>query len=270
MVAVLTILLGAIGAVAEQRVAVLPFAGPDSTAESVSRGFRMAEHVATFMARSGIVKVVERSQVNKVMGEIALGQTGALDESKAARAGKMAGATHLVVGSYEQLGRNIKVQARIVNVESGTVAGSALEESTSESALLDAVSVQLLDALGVKASYNTTYRVKKTLGFVSSGLGAGLAGLAAWSHATYQQADEEYTSSYNLDAEEYQDLRDKAQFHYNARGYFGGGAVLMAGAAVYFFVSNKGEWIFSEKETAFRVVPIMTPTAAGGTLVWRF
>lgn len=223
----------------------------------------MAEHVASFVAQSERVTVVERARMDEVLGEIALGQTGALDESKAAEAGKMAGATHLVVGSYEQIGRTIKLRARLVDVESGTVVGSALEESTKESAVLDAVSVRLLDVMGVTASYNKSYRAKRVLGFVAGGLAAGLAGLGAWSQTTYTRADKEYTTSYNLNADEFGALREKARLHYNARGYFAGGAAIMTGAAVYFFASNKGEWIFTTKETALRVTPLWGGDGAG-------
>jgi TolB-like protein len=255
---------------AQRVVAVVPFRGPDSTAESTSRGFQMSEHISTFIAQSGIVKVVERAQIEQAFKEIGLGQTGVIDESRAAETGKMVGATHLIVGSFAQLGRNVKVQARIVDVETGTVQGSALDESPNESAVLDAVSVKLLDVLGVEASYNRSYRTKKALGITSVVLAAGGLGLGLWSNATYANADEEYTTSYNLTGDEYASLHDKAQYHMNARMFFWGGSAVALGAGLYFLVSNKGEWLFTEKQKSVRVVPTVGPDRLAARVEWRW
>jgi curli biogenesis system outer membrane secretion channel CsgG len=48
-------------------VAMVPFDGPDTTVEARALGQRIAEHVSSFLARSGMLQVVERSQMEKLL-----------------------------------------------------------------------------------------------------------------------------------------------------------------------------------------------------------
>jgi len=57
----------------------------------------------------------------KLMEEIALGQSGAVDESSAPKVGKMLSAGVVLMGSYQTVGDEIKISARMIVAESGEV-----------------------------------------------------------------------------------------------------------------------------------------------------
>jgi len=76
---------------------------------------------------SGIpqVQIVERARLKDLLAEQKLGRSGKLDSATTARVGKLLGARLLVLGSYFDLGANIRVDARVVEVETGKVIRAA-------------------------------------------------------------------------------------------------------------------------------------------------
>lgn len=232
-----------------QTVAVLPFKGADTTSESVSRGLRVAEHISSFIGKSGMVQLVERIQLEKMAGEIALHQSGMINEEDIIDAGKVAGADYIVIGSHDIVQKNIKVNARIVEVKSGLVKGSAIEEGLKESDVLDRISIQLLSILGVKTTPNSSYKIRRALGWSGVAVGLAAAGTAVWNHFTYVSADKDYRTRYDLSAGEYKDLRSKAQFHMNSRYYTGGASVALAATGIILLAVNRSQWVFTQEET---------------------
>jgi TolB-like protein len=66
------------------------------------------------------LQVVERVQLEKLLDEMAMGQSGILEESSAQQVGKMLGAQYLVFGSFMNLYKNdFRIDVRIVQVETG-------------------------------------------------------------------------------------------------------------------------------------------------------
>jgi len=230
----------------------------------------MAEHVATFLAQAPMLKVVERTQLEKLLSEQALGLSGVVDEATAVQTGKLAGATHLVIGTYAYESGRLQVRVRVVSVETGVVAGSGMEEGKKQKAVLDAVSVKVVQRLGITVRHNRAYTVKKAIGWSAAGLCAVTAGLAIWSQTAYRDADQEYRTSYNLTADEYASLRDRAELHMNLRWWMAGSSALCFGAGAYAFASNRTEWIFSGAELAVSLAPVVLPGGGGVAAVVRF
>ncbi|MBD3241923.1 MAG: hypothetical protein GF331_15140 [Chitinivibrionales bacterium] len=263
----LLIAAGWCGAQESISVAVVPFDGPDTTAQARALGRTMAEHLTSFFAQSGMLRVVERAQMEKLLSEVALGQSGLIDEEQALETGKMAGATHLTVGRYTPTLKGLSIQARIVEVESGTVVSSATVEGGGDRSTFDRLAVKLLAGVGIQCTYNRAYRVKRVLGFGGIG-GAVLAGgLAIWSQAAYSAADEDYRTRYDLSAQEYADLYENAELHKSLRVYLAGTSVLLAAVAVYALVSNDAEWECARgDDAALRLVPLVGHRTAGMAL----
>jgi curli biogenesis system outer membrane secretion channel CsgG len=69
--------------------------------------------------------VVERERLESVLAEQKLGQSGKIDKATAAKLGKLLGARYLVLGSYFDLMGALRVDARLVSVETGEILGSA-------------------------------------------------------------------------------------------------------------------------------------------------
>ena len=76
------------------------------------------------MKLDGLV-VVERLQLWKVMEEQALQLTGAVDDDTVVEIGKLLGADYLVVGAFQKMGDILRLTARFVEAESGSIMKSA-------------------------------------------------------------------------------------------------------------------------------------------------
>jgi len=66
-------------------------------------------------------RIVERAQLQALLDEQKLGQSGQVDRATAARVGKLLGAQLMVLGSFFELGPTLRVDARLVDVETGRI-----------------------------------------------------------------------------------------------------------------------------------------------------
>lgn len=93
-----------------------PFASEDL--KSMQPG--LADMMITTLAQVGTLKVVERRQLSALIDEMALGQSGMINESNAQQVGKLLGAHYLVLGSFMKGFKNdIRIDCRIVQTETG-------------------------------------------------------------------------------------------------------------------------------------------------------
>ena len=105
----------------EQRFAVVPFENVGDEAQQKSLGLVVSDLVVTDLARDHRLPMIERTQLGAVMNELALQQSGAVDDAKALQVGKLAGARALVVGRVSDGGDVFVVSARAVDAETGAV-----------------------------------------------------------------------------------------------------------------------------------------------------
>jgi len=70
------------------------------------------------------VKIVERERLEDILKELELGSSGKIDPDTAAKVGKLIGARYLVVGSYFDLFGSLRIDSRLLNVETGEIIGS--------------------------------------------------------------------------------------------------------------------------------------------------
>lgn len=103
------------------RVAVLPFESASSDAEFESLGKGLQAMVTTDLLEAGVFELVERSRLADIQNELALTRTGAIDKTTAARIGKLAGATHLLMGTITVLGPRMRIDARMLKTQSGEI-----------------------------------------------------------------------------------------------------------------------------------------------------
>jgi TolB-like protein len=69
-------------------------------------------------------QIVERDRLEALLAEHDLGRQGKLDPATAARVGKLLGARYMVLGGYFDVMDALRVDARLVEVETGRVLGS--------------------------------------------------------------------------------------------------------------------------------------------------
>ena len=79
---------------------------------------------------TGTLQLIERDKIESLLKEIVLSQGGSVDESTAIRAGKILGAQSIAFGSFMVLGEQVRMDVRIIKVETGEL---IIAESTTGS-----------------------------------------------------------------------------------------------------------------------------------------
>lgn len=133
-------------------VGIPPFASSQVTGATVSLSFALADLLATDLARSSALTVVERARLGEVMRELDLAASGRVDSASAPRVGRLLGAERLLLGGIDTLpGGDIRVAVRVTSVASGLVS-AAIDARAPVADILAAektLAFQLFDALGV-------------------------------------------------------------------------------------------------------------------------
>ena len=81
----------------------------------------LAQMLITDLQGTEGVTVVERSQLQAVLDEQQLGHSGFVDKDSAARIGKLLGADAILMGGYFELAGTLRIDARLVKVETGEI-----------------------------------------------------------------------------------------------------------------------------------------------------
>jgi TolB-like protein len=89
---------------------------------------KLSDMLITKLINTGKFDVVERSQLDRIMQEKALAQSGVVEEKEAMQAAQLAGADVILVGTASVAGDKIEADARIVDVKIG-VAKCAMSSS---------------------------------------------------------------------------------------------------------------------------------------------
>ncbi len=134
-------------------VAVFPFHLTSGGDELLPLQVALADMMTTDLALSGGVSVLERTQVQSLLTEMALTEAGFTEPATGARAGRMLRAEHVIQGALTTLpGENLRFDTDVLNTARRTSSG----EATAQEALAqlfemekDAV-FQVLDILGVE------------------------------------------------------------------------------------------------------------------------
>ena len=100
-------------------VAVLPF---ENKGASLDLGEIVLDKMITALFNQGRFKVIERSQLDKILQEQQLGMTGVVDASTAAEIGKGIGVDAIIIGSVAAAKSGaISLDARAIDTESATI-----------------------------------------------------------------------------------------------------------------------------------------------------
>ena len=133
-------------------VAVMPFKnlGGDKAMDWLGAG--IADTMVSDL-RKAKVTVVERDQIDRALAELVRQGTQGVEESTAAKSGKLVGAKTIVLGGYQQAGKQLRINARFVSVETGVVldAAKATGAAADPFAVQDQIVAQLLGETAAKA-----------------------------------------------------------------------------------------------------------------------
>ena len=105
-----------------QSVAVWDFddLSPSGSAQSDLGELISIEVIKTFQD-SGRYSVIERERLHLALAELDIGTTSLADESTRLELGKLSSAQLMVFGSYQVIGNSMRLDLRIIEVESGRV-----------------------------------------------------------------------------------------------------------------------------------------------------
>lgn len=131
-------------------VAVLYFdySGRQSDLAELQKG--LAQMLISDLSASNDIQIVERDRLEAVLSELHLARTAKLDPSFVNRIGRLLGARYLILGGYFSIGTMFRIDARIVEVETGRVVASCFGMGKQEEiwAVEQQVGNQLLQKIG--------------------------------------------------------------------------------------------------------------------------
>jgi TolB-like protein len=102
-------------------IAVIHFKTLNKEAQEIALGELVSETFTSALVNSQNFKIIEREQLDKVVKEIEMNQTGFIETTDAVEIGKMLHADAIITGSVALLAGQIQLNARIIEIESAYV-----------------------------------------------------------------------------------------------------------------------------------------------------
>ncbi len=121
------------------KIAVLDFQLQGEHFENKDMGVIVAEWFITAMVREGRFDVVERRLLQKILSEQKLAMSGVIDTDSASTLGKLLGVKVIISGSVMKIQNSIEINARIIDVESGSIIAAENVRSNGTGGLQDLV-----------------------------------------------------------------------------------------------------------------------------------
>ena len=135
-------------------LAVLPFANLSGQKDYDWLSIGIGEVLTSKLGNFSCFRLIERMKLSDALKEIELGQTGLIDEETAAKAGKLVGAEELLSGSFQVAGQEIRINARLLHVETGSIstAVGTMGKLQNIFEVQDKIAAALLQALNLPLS----------------------------------------------------------------------------------------------------------------------
>lgn len=118
-------------------LAVFAFSDAQLDSSENKLGEMLSEMFATSLINRGAYRVIERSQLERVLQEQALGQSGALEAETTVMVGTLLGAQAVVVGSLYRPASVYEADARILSVSTGEALAASHARAPSSAQLRD-------------------------------------------------------------------------------------------------------------------------------------
>jgi len=196
------------------------------------------ESMMTYLANYKEFSIVERARLKDALNEMQLGMTGVIDETTASKIGHAVGANAIIVGSYLKVGNKVRINARLIDVQTGKILLGEQVTGDIENEifqLLDKVSEKMAKRLLGKpiereeSKSEYTGPQKKSLFFPIIMLGSGI-GCLAGAGVTYYLAESSYSKYQDAttadDAVKYREDTKKYDKLTLILGSVGGGVIL--------------------------------------------
>lgn len=150
------------GANERKSLAVVSFKNLTEDKETDWIGAGFASTAANKLANIQSLRVVEREQLRAALDEIALGMSGIIDPKTAQKAGRVIGVEYIVIGDFQKFGSQIKVNSRIIEVETAIVVKteSVHGEINNVFNLQDELALKMAEAIDIPISPSEKTRIE--------------------------------------------------------------------------------------------------------------
>jgi TolB-like protein len=118
----------------------------------------LAEIMITELSAIKTLKFVERQKINELIQEMQLAQSGLVSEETGVQVGKLIGAKYLIFGAYMVFDKKIRIDVRIVEVETGITikAEQATNKVKKMFDIIKELNGKILKDLNIKLTKNVT------------------------------------------------------------------------------------------------------------------
>jgi TolB-like protein len=147
----------------KQTIAVVEFV--DLEGRVTNFGRFVAEELITRLYQTKKFKVIERQLLNKIVAEQKLSLGGMIDQSSAQKLGKLLGVDAIASGTVTDLGKSLRVNARLISTGTGEIFAVAVTEIAKDDsvmALMGAISTpggsEGTKATAPTARFKTTFK----------------------------------------------------------------------------------------------------------------
>jgi len=94
---------------------------PSSSSQQPQLGELLSSQVIEVIQKRGVYTIVERERLLLALEELRLGTTRLVDEATRLKLGRLVGARFMVFGCYQIIGNQMRLDLRLVEVETGKV-----------------------------------------------------------------------------------------------------------------------------------------------------
>lgn len=139
---------------AKKTVAVLDFDNHSGDTKYDPLGKGIAAMMLSDLAAVESIQLVEREHLKDLLEELELQQSEYFDPATASKVGRFTGADYVVVGAISAMDPNVRIDTRVLRVESGEIVKTAVAQGREEKffKLQKQLSDQLLDGLELALS----------------------------------------------------------------------------------------------------------------------
>jgi len=94
---------------------------PEQPDQAKDLGNTVSEVFTTAFVQSQAFNIIEREQLDKVLNELNVNQSGVIDVTNAKKIGNITGVELIVTGSVSQVGKDGRIDARVIDISTGQV-----------------------------------------------------------------------------------------------------------------------------------------------------
>jgi TolB-like protein len=187
------------------------------------------------------ITVVERSKIESVLEEQALGQTGIIEEDQVQKVGMLIGAQFVITGEISRVDERLRLDAHVTHVETGEVFGEKVTGPDKEAVevMIRVLANNIANNLTGEGRRIRESRVKnyRSYYFLGAGVLAGTAAIIF--HADYKDNYDTYHQASRLD--EFNGPYERANKNYKARNATALIAVAALTTGITLWLKSKSE-----------------------------